>query len=112
MLFLPDLRYVIRLPSDATPAVVLEAMRSERVYGVIAMLIGALVTVAGIVMIFLNIGGQVDITLNLSGHDSKINTAVVGIPVILVGLAIIVMTRPKVIVSDPVAKKSKKAPEH
>jgi hypothetical protein len=84
---------VISVSPDLDPEVIKDALRSERVYAFIGMLVGALVIAAGIVMIFLNIAGQVDVTVNVGGHDSKLNTATVGIPMAVIGALIIFFTR-------------------
>jgi hypothetical protein len=69
--------------------VIAAVLRSERRYATIGLVIGALVIAAGIVMIFLNIGGQVDLTI----QSAKVNTAVVGIPMAVIGALIIFATR-------------------
>jgi hypothetical protein len=84
---------VTNLSPHLDTTVINDALRSERIYAFIGMLVGALVIGAGIVMIFLNIAGQVDVTINVSGHDSKLNTATVGIPMAVIGALIIYLTR-------------------
>jgi hypothetical protein len=91
---------VITMDASVDSDVIKDALRTERVYAFIGMLVGALVIVAGIVMIFLNISGQIDVTV----HGSKLNTAVVGIPMAVVGAWIIYFTRLRVKVTKTADK--------
>jgi hypothetical protein len=89
---------VTNIDPSVDPKVIIDAMRGERLYAFLGLLVGALVIGAGILLIFLNVAGQVDLTFNVGGNESKLNTAIVGIPMAIVGALIIYFTRLKMIV--------------
>lgn len=89
---------VTNIDPSVDPKVMIDAMRGERLYAFLGLLIGALVIGSGILLIFLNVAGQVDLTFNVGGNESKLNTAIVGIPMAIVGALIIYFTRLKMIV--------------
>jgi hypothetical protein len=82
---------VSNVTTDIGENAIMAALRNERMYAMVGLTLGGIALIAGIVMIFLNISGQVDLTMS----STKVNTAVVGIPVAVIGALIIFATRYK-----------------
>lgn len=84
------------VPPGPVPPDVNDAVRNEQSKGNKGLIIGALIILAGIVMIFGGITGSVDLVVKSGGTSLHITTAVVGVVVALIGLAVIIVTDPKV----------------
>lgn len=87
-------------PSNSGPTIAEITVKSEYRYATIGLIVGGLVALAGVVMILLNISGAIDLTIHVGDNEVKINTAVVGIVVTIVGAAIIFFTRARVSFAD------------
>jgi hypothetical protein len=75
-------------------------VESEYRYATIGLIVGSLVALAGVLMILLNISGAIDLTIRVGDNEVKINTAVVGIVVTIVGAAISFFTRARLSFAD------------
>lgn len=67
-------------------------------YGRLGLIFGGVVLLAGVVMIFVGVGGAVDLTFDLGDNQIKLKTAVVGVVMAVIGLALIIFTRPNVVI--------------
>jgi hypothetical protein len=81
-------------PLDAATAS--DAIRREYRYATLGLIVGTIVVLAGVVLIVLGFTGAVDITFQSGKNSGKVTTGSLGIVVVLVGAAILVLTRPRV----------------
>jgi hypothetical protein len=85
----------IKLGPDVPDDVKKVAIAREFGYAWGGLLIGLVVVIIGAVLVFGEKSGLVDLSFKGLGIDSHLQTAVVGVVVLVVGVLIIVLTRPK-----------------
>jgi hypothetical protein len=85
------------IPPDAPPWLIKVIVDREYGYGNVALILGWIVVIAGAVMIIVGIAGAVDLTFDVGDTKIHLKTAVVGIVMAVIGAAIILSTRPKII---------------
>jgi hypothetical protein len=87
----------IRLPPDAPPQTVDRAIRSTQLIALIGLLVGSIIILAGIVLLLLGLTSNVELTVAGEGVSAKVQTASVGVVVALIGLAVVWLTRQRVL---------------
>lgn len=78
------------------PQMALELARREQRYALWGLIIGGVVIGVGLVMIFLHIAGQVSLDIRAGSTRVRLDTALVGVVIGVVGGIIIWLTRSKV----------------
>jgi hypothetical protein len=73
-----------------------DATKREQTRGHWGLIGGLVVIFAGIAMIFGGVTGSVDLVFESGGTSLHIATAVIGVVVCVIGLAVIIVTEPKV----------------
>lgn len=69
----------------------------------IGLIIGGVVAGLGVLLIFLQVSGAVDLKLHVGSLSANVTTSVVGLVVVLFGLGIIWATRAKINITDTTA---------
>lgn len=86
----------IEFDVNTPESVMQEGMKSEYRYARLGLVIGALVVLAGVVLIILGYSGSVDVTFQSGSNKGHLVTGSLGVVIAIIGLGVLFWTRPKV----------------
>jgi hypothetical protein len=81
-------------------------------YALGGMILGGIIALAGIAMLFTGVTGAVDLTFHAGSNELKVNTAVVGVVIVALGVLIAFLTRPKIKITEDDGTSAKAAADN